>query len=247
MVRAVAALAAFSLVQAASCIESRLRPSLAKAQHEVEELKQQQTAVAAKPHPQFLERPKHGVKAKHAAKEHASASSSHKLAAKGHHAPSTKKVLHSDEAAKSVTAAAAAKQEDDVVEEKTKDEEQKDEKYNADDVDVVQAVQQELAEVKQTRDNVQDTEAALKADVAMLRETTKLHRIARSGSARKRTKRQVERGEKLVKVATSMVEDSRAEALEGARKALTDATAMRKVADELYSEAHSELRHLGQK
>eukprot|EP00929_Paragymnodinium_shiwhaense_P027860 TRINITY_DN16259_c0_g1_i1.p2 TRINITY_DN16259_c0_g1~~TRINITY_DN16259_c0_g1_i1.p2 ORF type:complete len:215 (-),score=83.53 TRINITY_DN16259_c0_g1_i1:151-795(-) len=118
---------------------------------------------------------------------------------------------------------------------------------NDDSASLLENISEEVAEVKQTATEVKETEGALKADVAMLRQSTKMHRVARSRGSKLRTKRQVERGEQLVKVATSMVEDSRADAVDAARHALSEAAAIRKAVDELSSEAHGVLRKLGKR
>lgn len=221
MVRAAAALAAFGLIRAAAGFEVQLKPSVAKAEHEV------QLKKLEKIHTEFLERPRHAKT----------------LAAKDSLAAEKKKPSQ-DEPSPAAKSVAAAAKDTEVTE--SKDVNVNDSEEDAD-TSAVAAVQEEIAEVEQNRDNVKETEIALKADVAMLRQSTKIHRLAKSRANKLRTKRQVERGEKLVKVATTMVEDSRAEAVESAHRALEEAAAIRKAADSLSSEANGALRQLSQK
>lgn len=101
----------------------------------------------------------------------------------------------------------------------------------------VKQLNTELAEVKQMRVNVQAVEKALAADVALLRETAALQKVASTPLARQAAKSQLHQAEDLVKATEAMVLKSRQDAVERAKSALADASEVSKVANELFAEA----------
>lgn len=101
----------------------------------------------------------------------------------------------------------------------------------------VKQLNTELAEVKQMRVNVQAVEKALAADVALLRETATLQKVASTPLARQAAKSQLHQAEDLVKSTEAMVLKSRQDAVARAKSALADASEVSKVANELFAEA----------
>lgn len=115
-----------------------------------------------------------------------------------------------------------------------------------DDGDGVVSMQllQELAEVKQSRANIEQLKAALSAEVALLRESTKMQKVARSRAARHAASEQVKHAERLVKETGAMLQASRAAAAADARSAMGRSAAVRRAADSLSAEANSQLSTL---
>eukprot|EP00927_Polykrikos_kofoidii_P015314 TRINITY_DN1678_c0_g1_i4.p1 TRINITY_DN1678_c0_g1~~TRINITY_DN1678_c0_g1_i4.p1 ORF type:complete len:289 (-),score=59.89 TRINITY_DN1678_c0_g1_i4:144-1010(-) len=99
-------------------------------------------------------------------------------------------------------------------------------------------------EVRQNAANVGQLRSALKAEVALLRESVSLKRAARTRASRKAAERQVRQTELLVKEMGKMLEESRKAATDVARSALKQAEAARDVAQNLAGEASSDLQEL---
>lgn len=111
---------------------------------------------------------------------------------------------------------------------------------------VVAQLSSETEEVKESKANIEELESALKADIALLRESAKMQRVAKSHKRRGAAEKQVKRSEQLVKVTSAMVKESRNAAVTSAQRALRHTAAVRAAADELAAEARAELKSLGQ-
>eukprot|EP00927_Polykrikos_kofoidii_P057884 TRINITY_DN5210_c0_g1_i1.p1 TRINITY_DN5210_c0_g1~~TRINITY_DN5210_c0_g1_i1.p1 ORF type:complete len:286 (+),score=65.61 TRINITY_DN5210_c0_g1_i1:60-917(+) len=110
--------------------------------------------------------------------------------------------------------------------------------------DAVLLLKQTGDEMKQNIANVDQLRSALSADVALLRESAKLERTARSRASRKAAARQVHESELLVKETGEMLKESRTGAAEAARSALKQAEAASSAAQQLAAEASAELQDM---
>lgn len=109
---------------------------------------------------------------------------------------------------------------------------------------MVSQLQQELKEVKQKRMNIIQMQKALTADVALLRESSALQRVSATRHSRIAAQIQVRKTEQLVKDLSSMLRDSRLDAIDNAKTLLHDANQVRAAADALASEATAQLHSL---
>jgi len=112
---------------------------------------------------------------------------------------------------------------------------------------MVTELHQELDEVRQHRTNIAQLQQTLTADVALLRESSALQRASATQQSRTMAKLQVRKTEQLVKDLSSMLRDSRAEAVEDAKMLLQQATEVRNAADTLATEASNEIHMLSSK
>jgi len=102
-------------------------------------------------------------------------------------------------------------------------------------------LQSDLAEVKQMHKNVATVEQTLAADVALLRETATLQKMASSTGTRAAANVQLHQAEQLVKATETMVLKSRGDAEERAKAALREATEVQKAVDALVEEAKTQV------
>jgi len=112
---------------------------------------------------------------------------------------------------------------------------------------MVTELQQERDEVRQHRTNIAQLQQTLTADVALLREGSALQRASATQESRTMAKLQVRRTEQVVKDLSSMLRDSRAEAIEDAKALLQQAKEVRSAADDLAREASNEIQLLSSK
>eukprot|EP00927_Polykrikos_kofoidii_P057885 TRINITY_DN5210_c0_g2_i1.p1 TRINITY_DN5210_c0_g2~~TRINITY_DN5210_c0_g2_i1.p1 ORF type:complete len:310 (+),score=68.41 TRINITY_DN5210_c0_g2_i1:77-931(+) len=110
-----------------------------------------------------------------------------------------------------------------------------------DGLDAVVLLKQMGDEVRQNTANVDQLRSTLSADVALLRESAKLERAARSRASRKAAARQVHQSELLVKETGEMLKEGRNAAADTARSALKQAEAARGAAQQLAAEASADL------
>jgi len=115
------------------------------------------------------------------------------------------------------------------------------------DINLGSKLMDEGNELRETRTNIASLEAALKADVTLLRTSSKMVSMAKSKVGRAAAEKQTHRTEELVKVTGAMLKESRADAALDAHRALRHSSAAREAADLLEGEAAAELAELGQK
>jgi hypothetical protein len=115
------------------------------------------------------------------------------------------------------------------------------------DINLGSKLMDEGNELRETRTNIASLETALKADVTLLRTSSKMVSMAKSKVGRAAAEKQTHRTEELVKVTGAMLKESRADAALDAHRALRHASAAREAADLLDGEAAAELAELGQK
>jgi len=110
---------------------------------------------------------------------------------------------------------------------------------------VVVEVKEEVQEAKVQRANIAELEQALKANVALLRESSVLQRMSQTPRTRKAAMVQVRRAEQVVKDVGSILKGSRAAAVQEAQGMLRQADEVAAAAAELSAAAHAQLRLLG--
>mmetsp|Transcript_81321 Transcript_81321/g.206567 ORF Transcript_81321/g.206567 Transcript_81321/m.206567 type:complete len:285 (+) Transcript_81321:99-953(+) len=110
---------------------------------------------------------------------------------------------------------------------------------------VVAEVKEEVQEAKVQRTNIAELEQALKANVALLRESSVLQRLSQTPRTRKAAMVQVRRAEQVVKDVGSILKGSRAAAVQEAQGMLRQADEVAAAAAELRAAAHAQLRMLG--
>jgi len=109
---------------------------------------------------------------------------------------------------------------------------------------VIAQLRSELQETKQRRMNIMQLQQALSADVALLRESSALQRVAATPHSRSAAQVQVRKTEALVKELSGMLRESRVEAVEDAKQALREAQEVAKAAGELAAEAERQVKLL---
>jgi len=107
---------------------------------------------------------------------------------------------------------------------------------------VVKELQQQLAEVKLYRSNVDAVKQTLEADVSLLRESTQLVKSAEDAEARAEAEQQLRQAKTLVKETEGMVLKSRAEAEDRAHQALKEAAEVQSAVDALVAEARQQVK-----
>lgn len=112
-------------------------------------------------------------------------------------------------------------------------------------VGLASQMRQQVRQAKQQRANIVSLEEALTADVALLRESGTLQKVATSVRARAAAQAQVRKTEDLVKDVSAMLKSTRAAAVQDARRMLQDSQEVKAVADEMRQEAQEELSLLG--
>mmetsp|Transcript_166935 Transcript_166935/g.535910 ORF Transcript_166935/g.535910 Transcript_166935/m.535910 type:complete len:285 (+) Transcript_166935:78-932(+) len=110
---------------------------------------------------------------------------------------------------------------------------------------VVAEVKEEVQEAKVQRANIAELEQALKANVALLRESSVLQRMSQTPRTRKAAMVQVRRAEQVVKDVGSILKGSRSAAVQEAQGMLRQADEVAAAAAELRAAAHAQLRLLG--
>eukprot|EP00927_Polykrikos_kofoidii_P072312 TRINITY_DN68445_c0_g1_i1.p1 TRINITY_DN68445_c0_g1~~TRINITY_DN68445_c0_g1_i1.p1 ORF type:complete len:275 (-),score=66.73 TRINITY_DN68445_c0_g1_i1:120-944(-) len=115
---------------------------------------------------------------------------------------------------------------------------------DGDTLDAAALLKQTSDEMKQDTVNIGHLRSTVRSEVALLRESVKLARAARTRASRKAAARQVRESESLVKAAGTMLEDSRKGAADAARSALKQAEAARVAAQQLAGEASEALEEM---
>jgi len=103
----------------------------------------------------------------------------------------------------------------------------------------------EIKMAKQQQANVHELEQALKADVALLRESGAMEQAAATPQTRSIAQAQVRKTEQLVKDLSMMLKSSRASALQDARNMLQKASEVQEVANEMAKVAREQMKVLG--
>merc|ERR1719343_26943 len=102
-------------------------------------------------------------------------------------------------------------------------------------------VQQDLAQMNAERDNINQLKQALGADVALLRESSQLAKVAMSAASKTAAIQQVKKTDQVVRDLSGILRNSRASALQTARSMLRRADNLGLAAKTLHAEAKKQL------